>query len=88
MAPGYIKTEMVTAVPAKVLEAIIAEIPIRRLGKPEEIARCVVFLSAGSSICMAASTTIEFLTKPLHEQQLLDAVHAGIERAPLPANKA
>ncbi|MFN7095415.1 MAG: SDR family oxidoreductase, partial [Burkholderiales bacterium] len=46
IAPGYIKTEMVEAVPRDVLEAIIQKIPVKRLGKPHEIARCVTFLAA------------------------------------------
>lgn len=44
IAPGYIDTEMVQAVPEKVLEKIIATIPVGRLGKPEEIAKAVLFL--------------------------------------------
>ena len=38
VAPGYIDTEMVQAVPEKVLERIIGQIPVGRLGKAEEIA--------------------------------------------------
>jgi acetoacetyl-CoA reductase len=45
ICPGYIDTEMVQAVPEKVLESIIASIPVGRLGKAEEIAACVSFLS-------------------------------------------
>ena len=45
ICPGYIDTEMVAAVPAKVLESIIATIPVGRLGKAEEIAGCVSFLA-------------------------------------------
>jgi acetoacetyl-CoA reductase len=45
IAPGYIDTDMVAAVPEKVLEGIIAQIPVGRLGKGTEIARCVAFLA-------------------------------------------
>jgi acetoacetyl-CoA reductase len=46
VAPGYTETDMVNAVPASVLEQIIARIPVGRLGKPEEVARAVLFLVA------------------------------------------
>jgi acetoacetyl-CoA reductase len=47
IAPGYISTEMVQAVPKDVLESkILPQIPVGRLGSPEEVARCVVFLAA------------------------------------------
>jgi acetoacetyl-CoA reductase len=46
IAPGYVETEMVRAVPAAVLEKIIARIPVGRLGTCEEIARGVLFLVA------------------------------------------
>jgi acetoacetyl-CoA reductase len=46
VAPGYTETDMVRAVPASVLEQIIARIPVGRLGKPEEVARAVLFLAA------------------------------------------
>lgn len=47
VAPGYIATEMVAAMPKEVLDTkIIPYIPVGRLGAPEEIARCVVFLAA------------------------------------------
>jgi acetoacetyl-CoA reductase len=45
VCPGYIDTEMVQAVPEKVLEGIIGTIPAGRLGKAEEIAACVAFLA-------------------------------------------
>lgn len=44
VAPGFIETEMTQAIPDKVKEKIIAEIPFRRFGKPEEIAWAVAFL--------------------------------------------
>ena len=45
IAPGYIDTDMVAAVPATVLEKIVAKIPVGRLGQADEIARGVSFLS-------------------------------------------
>ena len=45
ICPGYIDTDMVAAVPEKVLESIIAGIPVGRLGKAEEIAEAVVYLA-------------------------------------------
>ena len=44
IAPGYIDTDMVAAVPAPVLEKIVAKIPVGRLGQADEIARGVAFL--------------------------------------------
>src|ERR1700752_3030558 len=47
ICPGYINTEMVQAVPKDVLEKnVLSQIPTGRLGEPEEIARCVVFLAS------------------------------------------
>jgi acetoacetyl-CoA reductase len=46
VAPGYIETDMVKAVPEEVLKKIVAQIPIGRLGNPREIARAVCFLAA------------------------------------------
>ncbi|MFC7048291.1 acetoacetyl-CoA reductase [Emcibacter nanhaiensis] len=56
IAPGYIGTDMVRAVPEKVLEKIIAQIPVGRLGEPEEIARAVVFLAADEAGFITGST--------------------------------
>ncbi len=46
IAPGYIDTEMVMAVPEKVMQAIVGQIPVGRLGHAEEIAKCVAFLAS------------------------------------------
>ncbi|ABA79924.1 acetoacetyl-CoA reductase [Rhodobacter sphaeroides] len=56
ICPGYIATEMVMAVPEKVRESIIAQIPTGRLGEPEEIARCVVFLASDDAGFVTGST--------------------------------
>jgi acetoacetyl-CoA reductase len=56
VCPGYIATEMVMAVPEKVRESIIAQIPAGRLGEPEEIARCVVFLASDDASFVNGST--------------------------------
>ena len=57
IAPGYIDTEMVQAVPAKVLEAIIGQIPVGRLGRGDEIADMVAFL-AGERAGYVTGTTL------------------------------
>jgi acetoacetyl-CoA reductase len=56
ICPGYIATDMVMAVPEKVRESIIAQIPAGRLGEPEEIARAVRFLVADDSGFINGST--------------------------------
>jgi acetoacetyl-CoA reductase len=57
ICPGYVDTEMVQAVPKDVLEkSILPQIPIGRLGKPEEIARCVVFLASDDAGLITGST--------------------------------
>ncbi len=56
IAPGYIDTDMVRAVPEKVLEKIIATIPVGRLGHAEEIARAVLFLIADDAGFVTGST--------------------------------
>jgi acetoacetyl-CoA reductase len=58
ICPGYIDTEMVAAVPEKVLEGIVATIPVGRLGKAEEIAACVSFLAGpGAGFITGATLT-------------------------------
>ena len=57
ICPGYINTEMVQAVPKDVLEKnILPQIPIGRLGEPEEIARCVVFLASDDAGLITGAT--------------------------------
>jgi len=56
ICPGYIATEMVMAVPEKVREGIISQIPVGRLGEPEDIARCVVFLSSDDAGFITGAT--------------------------------
>ena len=56
IAPGYIATEMVRAVPEKVLEKIVARIPVGRLGNADEIARGVLFLVADNGGFITGST--------------------------------
>lgn len=56
IAPGYIDTDMVRAVPPNVLEKIIARIPVGRLGKAEEIARTVLFLVSDDGGFITGST--------------------------------
>ena len=46
VCPGYIETEMTAAMPPEVLQAIVGQIPVGRMGKPEEIADLVAFLSS------------------------------------------
>jgi len=56
IAPGYIDTEMVQAVPEKVLESIIAQIPVGRLGRGDEIADMVAFLAGERAGYVTGST--------------------------------
>jgi acetoacetyl-CoA reductase len=56
IAPGYIDTDMVAAVPEKVLQGIIAQIPVGRLGKADEIAKCVTFLASDDAAFVTGST--------------------------------
>jgi acetoacetyl-CoA reductase len=56
VAPGYVDTDMVRAVPPEVLAKIVAKIPVGRLGKPEDIARAVLFLVADEAEFITGAT--------------------------------
>ena len=56
ICPGYIATEMVMSVREEVREKIVAQIPVGRLGEPEEIARCVAFLASDEAGFITGAT--------------------------------
>ena len=56
VCPGYIATDMVMAVPEKVREGIVAQIPVGRLGEAEEVGRCVAFLTSDEAGFVTGST--------------------------------
>jgi acetoacetyl-CoA reductase len=57
ICPGYIATEMVKAVPKEVMDkSILPYIPVGRLGEPEEVARCVLFLVSDDAGFITGST--------------------------------
>lgn len=56
IAPGYIDTDMVRAVPPDVLDKVITRIPVKRLGKPEDVARMVVFLAGDEAGFVTGAT--------------------------------
>ena len=56
IAPGYIDTAMMAGVPPEVLAKIVETIPVGRLGRPEDIARCVSFLTADEADFITGAT--------------------------------
>lgn len=56
VAPGYTDTALVAAVRKDIVEQIVARVPVARLGRPEEIARCIVFLAADEAGFITGST--------------------------------
>ncbi len=55
VSPGYLATKMVTSVPEEVLNRIVADIPVGRLGKPEEIAALIAFIVSEAGAFMTGS---------------------------------
>ncbi len=55
ISPGYLATKMVEAIPKDVLDQIISTIPVRKLGKPEDIAQLVVFMASDAAAYMTGS---------------------------------
>lgn len=56
VAPGYIGTDMLATIPDTVMDKIVAQIPIGRLGRPDEIARAVTFLTSDNAEFVTGST--------------------------------
>jgi len=56
ICPGYIATKMVMAVPEKIRDSIVAQIPVGRLGQASEIARCVMFLASDEASFIKGTT--------------------------------
>jgi acetoacetyl-CoA reductase len=56
IAPGYVDTEMVQAVPEEMLKKIVAQIAVGRLGKAEEIGACVAYLASDDAAFITGST--------------------------------
>lgn len=56
VAPGHIETDMLRTVPEKVIPKIVAQIPIGRLGQPEDVARSVLFLAADEAGFITGTT--------------------------------
>jgi len=56
IAPGYIKTDLLSGVSEDVMKAIVGQIPVGRLGEADEVARCVLFLAADEAAWITGST--------------------------------
>ncbi len=56
ICPGYINTDMMATIPEKVMDQIVGNIPVGRLGEPEEIARAVVFLASDDAAFITGAT--------------------------------
>lgn len=56
ICPGYIETDMTAAIKQEVLDSIIRQIPVTRMGRPEEIAACVSFLASKNAAFITGAT--------------------------------
>ena len=56
ICPGYIATDMLKSMPEKLIESTVSQIPVGRLGEPDEIARCVIFLASIEASFITGST--------------------------------
>jgi acetoacetyl-CoA reductase len=56
VAPGYIATELLSGVSEEVMKSIVGQIPVGRIGEPEDVARCVTFLAADEANWITGST--------------------------------
>ena len=56
IAPGYVATELLANVSEEVMKSIVGQIPVGRLGEPEDVARCVTFLAADEAGWITGST--------------------------------
>jgi acetoacetyl-CoA reductase len=56
VAPGYIATELLSGISEEVMKSIVGQIPVGRLGQPDEVARCVAFLAADEASWITGST--------------------------------
>jgi 3-oxoacyl-[acyl-carrier protein] reductase len=58
VAPGFVETDMTGVLPEKVKEGVLPLIPLRRFGKPEEIAHAVVFLAGEGAAYMTGQVLV------------------------------
>jgi acetoacetyl-CoA reductase len=56
IAPGYVATELLANVSEEVMKSIVGQIPVGRLGEPDDVARCVAFLAADEASWITGST--------------------------------
>lgn len=76
IAPGYVDSDMVAAVPAGILAGIVAKIPVGRLGTAHDIARGVTFVCADDADFVTGSTLTINGSACMHSARLLGAAPA------------